>query len=187
MIVIKFNYFLWFLLFYLCACARFICIYYNYLFIDLIINAHKLNCKYLLYIYRKIFIFLNNLLYRFERMNNINSSKTKQIPVLNRNKTYLVANEETTTKTKQSAAVSSSSSLVEFKNQKRAEINKTKVSQTSPLKSDVAISNKRSLETIILKGRQNGNINLSDFGLCECMLFYVKSCSYRNPACTILQ
>ena len=117
-------------------------------------------------------MFLNNLLFRFERMNNINSSKTKQIPVLNRNKTYLVANEETTTKTKQPApaAVSSSSSLAEFKNQKRAEINKTKVSQQSP-KSDVAISNKRSLETIILKGRQNGNINLSDFGLCECMLF----------------
>ncbi len=106
-------------------------------------------------------------------MNNINSSKTKQIPVLNRNKTYLVANEETTTKTKQPAAVSNSASLAEFKNQKRAEINKTKVSPTSP-KSDVAISNKRSLETIILKGRQNGNINLSDFGLCERMLFIIR-------------
>lgn len=118
------------------------------------------------------------------------SQNQNNTPVLNRSKTYLIkptSNEENinankqpqpkvaaktaptkTSETNENIKIPSTKpSLSEFKQQKRAEIqSKSKENIHSP-KADHAFSNTRSIETIIMKGRQSGTINLNDFGLQE--------------------
>ena len=119
--------------------------------------------------------------------NTIDQNQNSNL-VLNRSRTYLIkpnSNEENINANKPKTAATTAavknpetnenikvssvkpSSLSEFKQQKRVEIQKkSKLNNNSP-KSDPTVSNTRSVETIIMKGRQSGTINLSDFGLQE--------------------